>query len=108
MLRLMRNEAGWPTGLGVSCDPKRQFGEPCVTGTRITVRTLYGMHLGGDSVASIAKTYDLCEADVVCAIVWCQEYGERVDRNLIGMAFAVGLVIGLGVAVLVAWRGKGR
>ena len=93
-MELMRNEAGWPIGKGVSCCPQLQFGQPCIFGTRITVEILYGMHRGGNSAMEIAGWYGLDEADVICAIVWWQEYMEKGIREKLGKAIAWALRVG--------------
>ena len=50
--------------------PNVQFGAPCIRGTRIPTRTLWGMYEGGDSVEFIADVYGLEPRQVREAIQW--------------------------------------
>ena len=50
--------------------PNVQFGAPCIRGTRIPTRTLWGMYEGGDSVDFIASVYGLEPGQVREAIQW--------------------------------------
>lgn len=60
----------WPLGKDKSivCDPKRQFGQPIVSGTNIFPETLAGLFQAGDSIACIASLYELEEKKVEDAI----------------------------------------
>ena len=50
--------------------PTIQFGAPCIRGTRITTEAVWEMNQGGDSVAFIARVYDLEPEQVKRAIDW--------------------------------------
>lgn len=57
----------------VKLDPRIQFGEPCVAGTRIRTSALYSMHLAGDSITSLARAFRILEDDVTMAVEWEEE-----------------------------------
>ena len=40
-------------------DPQIRSGWPVVSGTRIPTPIVYGMHLGGESVADLAREYEI-------------------------------------------------
>lgn len=60
----------WPIGKdkSVVCDPHHQFGQPVIEGTNILAESLADMHLAGDSIKFLAKTYDLTLTQVKHAI----------------------------------------
>ena len=71
-----------PIAKGISCDPRIQFGAPCVIGRRVCAEMLYGLSLRDDNTfASIAKDYGLQEEDVEYAVEWWEAYGV----NAVGM-----------------------
>ena len=67
----------WEPVTGVVLEPKVQFGSPCLKGTRIPTRTIFGMIEAGDSVAWVAHAYGLSEDDVQVASEW----EERLRSN---------------------------
>lgn len=58
----------------ISINPKIQFGDPCVKGTRITVHNLADMNKGGDSVKLLCSLYNLKPAQVKAAIRFYKTY----------------------------------
>lgn len=62
----------WPLGRASSVviDPKIQFGQPTVSGTRIQSEVLYKMHEAGESPGKIAFMYDLRIEQVKDAITY--------------------------------------
>lgn len=67
----------WEPVTGVVLEPKVQFGSPCLKGTRIPTRTIFGMIEAGDSVSWVAHAYGLSEDDVQVASEW----EERLRSN---------------------------
>lgn len=66
----------------ISCDPLRQFGRPCITGTRITAETIAGSVWAGDSVDSVADNYGVDRLDVLwCCAWWIAEGGLHGTRG---------------------------
>jgi uncharacterized protein (DUF433 family) len=59
----------------VSMTPKVCFGMPVLTGTRITTATLASRNLGGDSVPTLATSYERSEEEIAEAILW--ETGKK-------------------------------
>lgn len=59
----------------VSMNPDICFGMPVLSGTRITTAALTSRHLGGESIASIARGYGRPESEITAALRW--ETGER-------------------------------
>lgn len=49
-------------------DPKIQFGQPTIKGTRITVDTIQGLARGGEPVDFIARLYEVTEEQVKACI----------------------------------------
>ncbi|HUV94259.1 MAG TPA: DUF433 domain-containing protein [Anaerolineae bacterium] len=54
----------------VKLDPRIQFGEPCVAETRIRTSVLHSMHLAGDSVTTLVRSYGISVDDVAQALDW--------------------------------------
>jgi uncharacterized protein (DUF433 family) len=60
----------WEPFDDVVLDPLVQFGAPCIRGTRIPTRTVWGMVEAGDSPAWVAEAYGLSQAEVLAAGAW--------------------------------------
>ncbi len=60
----------WEPSEGVMLKPQVQFGEPCIRGTRIPTRTVWGMIEAGDSAEWVAQAYSLSEEEVQAACAW--------------------------------------
>ena len=60
----------WPKGkdVNVVIDPSHQFGQPTIPGTNILARQIYNLHNGGESIAFIAKLYQLPKKSITDAI----------------------------------------
>ncbi len=54
----------------VILDPLIQFGAPCLRGTRIPTRSVWGMIRAGDSVDRVARSYRISEDEVKAAVTW--------------------------------------
>lgn len=59
----------------ISLDPKIQFGEPCIQGTRVSTHTIWSNVIAGDSPELVARLYDLTINDIERAVEW----EERLD-----------------------------
>ena len=55
---------------GVVLEPQVQFGAPCVKGTRIPTRTIFGMIEAGDSPEWVAEAYEISTSEVQAAYDW--------------------------------------
>lgn len=68
------NERGiattWQPHEDIMLHPLIQFGAPCIKGTRIPTRTLWGMVKGGDTIGYVAQSYRLLVEQVENAIGW--------------------------------------
>lgn len=64
--------SSWEPYSGVKLDPKIQFGEPCVEGTRIPTSTIGGKVGAGDSIEVIARLYGLTVPQIQHALEWEQ------------------------------------
>ena len=51
-------------------DPEVQFGEPCIKGTRIPVRSVWGMSRAGDPDALVMRAYGLSDSELSAALEW--------------------------------------
>jgi uncharacterized protein (DUF433 family) len=67
----------FPDGKGSSIviDPERQFGQPIIMGTNILARTVYSMHISGETVEFIADVYDLSISQVNDAVHYWRKAG---------------------------------
>ncbi len=65
----------WPLGKknDIVCDPKRQFGYPTISGTRIYPDTIYDLYKNGESKKFIAESYDLTIRQINNAIRFCSQ-----------------------------------
>jgi len=63
----------------ISLDAAICGGKPCVTGTRIMVKTILGMLAGGYSIEQVLTAYpELARDDVVAALEYASEAVEAV------------------------------
>ena len=60
----------WEPEPGVLLDPQVSFGEPCISGTRVSTEVLWALHSAGDGEEQIAAAYDLPIKQVKSAIAW--------------------------------------
>jgi uncharacterized protein (DUF433 family) len=60
----------YPLGreIKVVVDPKHQFGQPVIEGTRIKTKSIYNLHLGGESEKRICNLYNISQDKVRDAI----------------------------------------
>lgn len=66
----------------ITCDPRIQFGRPCIAGTRITAETIAEMAWAGDTVDGLANAYEIRRLDVLwCCAWWVIEGGLRPKRG---------------------------
>ena len=62
--------SSWSPQVDIRLDPRFQFGEPCIDGTRIPTRAIYSKIKAGDSVDTIASLYGLGRTQVLTAQQW--------------------------------------
>jgi uncharacterized protein (DUF433 family) len=62
--------ATWTPNIDITLNPLIQYGEPCITGTRIRTRILAQMIYGGDSPSYIEKAFNLTESQVNHGLEW--------------------------------------
>ncbi len=60
----------WKPHPAVAMNPRIQFGEPCIEGTRIRTRILWQMWNGGDSTDYLERSFKLSEAQIDSALEW--------------------------------------
>lgn len=65
-----RVAASWEPYSGVLLQPLIQFGAPCIKGTRVPTRTIWGMIKAGDSIELVTRSYGLEEEEVRKAVKW--------------------------------------
>lgn len=51
-------------------DPEVQFGDPCIKGTSVPVRSVWGMVRAGDSDELVQRAYGLTDDELQAAIQW--------------------------------------
>jgi uncharacterized protein (DUF433 family) len=62
--------ATWEPIEGILLDPEIQFGSPCVKGTRVPTKTIWGMVSAGDTRTYVGRSFRLTEAEIDAAIQW--------------------------------------
>jgi len=62
--------ATWIPHIDITLNPLIQYGEPCITGTRMRTRILAQMIHGGDSPSYIEKAFNLTESQVNHGMEW--------------------------------------
>ena len=76
--------ATWKPHIDVLMNPKIQFGDPCIEGTRLPTRTLLKMWSGGDSIDYLVKAFDLSKQQVEHGLEWeerlCTIKGTKLPR----------------------------
>ena len=60
----------WTPYEGVVLNPRLQFGEPCIEGTRVPTETIWAFYQSGDSVDMLAEMYSLPSPKIEAAIAW--------------------------------------
>ena len=60
----------WQPSDFVLLKPEIQFGAPCVEGTRIPTRAIFGMIEDGDSVGWVAQAYSISDSEAQAAYDW--------------------------------------
>ena len=67
---LSRVAVSWEPTEGVVLEPQVQFGAPCIKGTRIPTRTIFGMVEAGDPLEWVASAYGISSNQVQVAYDW--------------------------------------
>lgn len=62
--------AEWQPRQWIVLDPQVQFGAPCIGGTRVPTRTIWGMVQAGDSPSMVTRAFKLEPEEVDAAIEW--------------------------------------
>lgn len=73
----------WSPYERVCLDPKIQFGEPCIEGTRVSTHTIWSNIKAGDSLELVAKLYDLTIDDVKSAVEWEKRLDATRSRAIL-------------------------
>lgn len=60
----------WSPKDRVELDPSKQFGQPCIKGSRVLTQSIYLLHTAGDSNETIMNAFLLSAEDVREAIDW--------------------------------------
>lgn len=69
--------AAWFPRACIRLDPRIQFGEPCIEGTRVRTSALYSGHRAGESIAGLAGAFGVSEDAVEQAIRWESELHRK-------------------------------
>lgn len=67
----------WRPVKGIRLDPLMQFGQPCLTSTRITTQAVFSLYRAGDHPRMIGKSYGISLEDVESAIQWEESLLQR-------------------------------
>lgn len=60
----------WTPHEDVMMNPRIQFGEPCIKGTRIRTRILWQLLHGGDSISYLMRAFELTQGQIDHALGW--------------------------------------
>ena len=60
----------WTPHEGITMNPRIQFGEPCIEGTRIRTRIIWQLFEGGDSPSYLMHAFDLSKQQLDHALEW--------------------------------------
>lgn len=60
----------WEARSLIVLDPEVQFGAPCIKGTRIPSRSVWGMVRAGDSPDLVKKAYRISQEELDAALAW--------------------------------------
>ena len=60
----------WYPNDGVELNPSRQFGQPCIRGTRIATRALHLVHNSGDTEDTILQAFGISREELAAAFEW--------------------------------------
>jgi uncharacterized protein (DUF433 family) len=69
----------WTPSEGVVLNPRLQFGEPCIEGTRVPTETIWAFYQSGDTVDTLAEMYRLPRPKIEAAIAW----EEKIARSAV-------------------------
>ena len=72
-----RRAVEWRPHAGVLITPDKQFGEPCIEGTRIPTAAIWSFHQAGDTIDNLADAYKCTRGQIEDAIAW----EEALDTN---------------------------
>lgn len=62
--------ATWTPHVDVLINPRIQFGEPCIEGSRLSTRMLWRMWNGGDSLSYLMRAFELSQQQIENALEW--------------------------------------
>lgn len=68
---------------GICLNPKIQFGEPCIEGTRVTTRTIWSNFKAGDSLDAISTLYELDISQMKNAVEWERRLDTTRSRTIL-------------------------
>ncbi len=60
----------WEPRALIVLDPAVEFGDPCIKGTRIPARAVWGMASAGDPAELVMRAYDLTRDEFTAAVSW--------------------------------------
>lgn len=73
--------ATWTPSEGVILNPKIQFGEPCIQGTRIPTETIWAFNQAGDGTDILMYMYGLPQFKIEAAIAWEKKIASSASEQ---------------------------
>lgn len=70
----------WTPHEDILINPRIQFGEPCIKGTRIRARVMSELLSGGDTISYVMRSFNLTEQQITHAMEW-EERLKRAGQN---------------------------
>jgi len=71
----------WTPSNGVLLNPKIQFGEPCIKGTRVPTETIWAFYQAGDSIDTLSRMYGLPKSKIESAITWEEKIAKSASAS---------------------------
>lgn len=78
---LFGSSAAWSPHQGILLDPAIQYGEPCVSGTRVPTQVVWSFYQAGDSLEELAFLYGLPRGQLEYAIEWEQRLQRAAEAT---------------------------
>lgn len=73
--------ATWQPHKNVVLDPHVQYGESCISGTRVPTQVLWSFHEAGDSIESLSYFYGIQKGRIEDAIAWEEKIQEVIPKK---------------------------
>lgn len=73
--------ATWRPYNNILLDPKVQYGEPCIEGTRVPTQVLWSFYNAGDSIDDLSYFYGIQKSRIEDAVTWENQIQEVATKR---------------------------